>query len=291
MAQNSDFVSTPFSSPITKWALPLVARKDGEFFPSGTAILIAERLALTAQHVILDFMEQLGTTEVSPNNFKHHFYLQAAQLIDGGESTVLWNVSKIWRSAHTDVAFLYLEPTVEESLSFNWKKVELDLRPLEVGAEIVAFGYPNPDFSIEKSSGRTIATWNMDPSTTSGQVTQVFHKQRDSVMLSFPCYASDAQTKPSMSGGPVFSSEGRLVGLICSGMKLGAEDGQSLSYFSMLWPAMATPIAIDRTGHQKGITYPILELARDDFISAKGWHQIEIVQNEQTGQPSVILKT
>jgi V8-like Glu-specific endopeptidase len=49
------FTETGLNSPITEFALPLTARKGNEFFPSGTAVVIAPYLALTAKHVIEDY--------------------------------------------------------------------------------------------------------------------------------------------------------------------------------------------------------------------------------------------
>lgn len=114
---SANYSETPFSSPICKWALPLVARTDNEWYPSGSSIVIAERLAVTAKHVIEDFMNKFGTEKIAPNRYHHKFYLQAAQILENGETGVLWNVSKIWRSGLTDVAFLLLEPTCSDCLS------------------------------------------------------------------------------------------------------------------------------------------------------------------------------
>lgn len=49
---------TPLDSPITKVSLPLIAAKDGDFYPSGTACLIAPWLAITARHVVDDHFER-----------------------------------------------------------------------------------------------------------------------------------------------------------------------------------------------------------------------------------------
>lgn len=283
----SRILETPFSSPICKWSLPLLARKDDDFFPSGSAIFITERLAITAKHVIEDFIRRLGTKEITPNHFKHEFHLQAAQLIENGESAVLWNVRKIWRSAHTDIAFLFLEPTVAESLEFEWKKVSMDLRPLDVGTEVYAFGYSTPKISFEHSKNKRLIHWKQSPSTSKGIITQVFHESRDTSFLKFPCYETNATFEPSMSGGPVFTKEGFLCGLICSGIDFGEEDAEPVSYVVALWPSMATPIEINRKGHPKEISYPVLELAKDNFIYAEGWGNVEIENNPTTNRVQV----
>lgn len=281
---------TPLSSPICTWALPLTARKGGDFFPSGSAIIIGQNLAITAKHVIEGFMSDLGSEEVSPDHFKHKFALQAAQVLDSGETGVLWNVPKIWRSAHTDIAFLLLSPTTSESLSFQWKALSLDLRPLQVGAKIAAFGYHTPRISHDQDSHQPIFYWTLSPTTSTGIVTEVFHERRDSAFLKFPCYQTSALFRPSMSGGPALTESGCLCGLVCSGIDFGQADAEPVSYVTALWPSMATPVSIDRKGFPRGVTYPVLDLARHGYIHAIGWENVVLTVNPDTGRPRVMYR-
>lgn len=78
----------------------------------------------------------------------------------------------------------------------------IDLRPLDAGAQINAFGYPMPKISTEYKDGKRVTKWMLDPSTSTGFVTEVFYEKRDTAMLKFPCYQTNAQFKHSMSGGP-----------------------------------------------------------------------------------------
>jgi Trypsin-like peptidase domain len=253
-------------------------------------VSIGERLAITAKHVILDFIQRLGTKQTAPDQFRHDFSLHAAQVLDHGESAVLWNIIRIWRPAYTDIVFMLLEPRVEESLAFPWKKVAMDLRPLQMGSRIIAFGYSNPSISIDPSINERIIGWNLSPYTSTGVITDIFYERRDSSSLNFPCYQTNARFDHSMSGGPVFTEEGSLCGVICSGFDFGEADEEPISYVAALWPSMATPININRKGFPQGLTYPILELARDGFIEASGWENVSLDVNPITGKPCVTYK-
>jgi hypothetical protein len=287
----STFVETPISSVICKWAMPLLAGKDGHFFPCGSAMFIGERLAITARHVILEFIQRFRAKQIAPDrfDFDHDFSLHAAQVLDYGETAVLWNIIKIWHSAYTDIAFMLLEPTVEESLAFPWKKVVMDLRPLQMRSGVIAFGYSNPHTLIDIQSDQHIVHWHISPYTSRGVITDVFYERRDSSSLNFPCYRTNARFDHSMSGGPVFTGEGRLCGVICSGFEF--DDGETDGYIAALWPSMATHIDINRKGFPEGLTYPILELARDNFIEAIGWNNIILGVNAVTNNPYVVYKT
>jgi len=281
------FSETSLSSPICEWALPIVAIKGSDYYPSGTAILIAERLALTARHVVEGFMEELGSTQVSKSKWKHSFALQVFQMRESGESGVVWNVKRIWRSGYTDIAVMLLEPTAEECLDFEWKKLALNLLALEKGSDVHAFGFPSPSIEIDASGARRIVRFTHSPTTSSGTVLEVCFDGRSS-NLPHPCYLTDARFDPSMSGGPVFDAKGRLCGLICKGWDLLPGE-PPISYASALWPLMATEIDLNRTGFPKGSSYPILELARDGFIEAEGWDQVRFGESETSSKKWVAL--
>jgi hypothetical protein len=55
-------------------------------------------------------------------------------------------------------------------------------------------------------------------------------------MLPWPVLEVECPTVGGMSGGPVFDSRGRLVGLLCS--SLDTEDGHGVTYVSLLWPTL-----------------------------------------------------
>lgn len=92
-----------------------------------------------------------------------------------------------------------------------------------------------------------------------------------------------------MSGGPIFNEQGELCGIICSGLNLGDEETEHISYVASLWPSMGTEIDMEREGFPKGIRYSALELAEHSHITAEHWERIVIVKKAD-GTPQVGLK-
>jgi len=51
---------------------------------------------------------------------------------------------------------------------------------------------------------------------TRGKIEEVHPVSRDAVRLNFPCFLTDARYDAGMSGSPVASDDGRVVGVVCS---------------------------------------------------------------------------
>lgn len=270
-----NFVSTGLDSPITEFALALTTRKNDVYYPSGTAIIIGPQLALTARHVVLDYfsvIEDMPKTSWPPVNASVNFNLFAFQVLSGVKSGNLWNVSRIWGSNFTDIAILKLSPIYQSSLEYRWKSVRMDLFPPLIGERISAFGYSAPQIRVNSSQ----VLWGVDSKSSFGIVKEVHLHKRDNSRLNFPCFRTNARYDGSMSGGPVFNSSGNLCGLICSNMPPTDDSAEHVSYVASLWPIMGQMVDINRYGYPQGINYPLLELAKNNFISANGWKTIEL---------------
>lgn len=111
-----------------------------------------------------------------------------------------------------------------------------------VGSNIFthAFLSPTQDFAGEKLAGSSTATFvgrlaipDLDVTfdltfmarVGFGKVTQVFEKERDSVMLPFPCFQSNVPIYGANSGGPVFDESGRICGINCT-----SYEGSDISF-------------------------------------------------------------
>lgn len=202
----------------------------------------------------------------------------AGQFLDKGQTPLLWEVARLWFSFITDVAFLRLSPTSKEAANHVCTGVSMNLLPRRVGTRIAAFGYHSASIELsEEDDEQIIFEWN-DPSTTSvGEVIQVYDERRESVMLPFPCFQTNARFKYGMSGGPIFNDSGQLCGLICTSMEdVSENETEHTSYAASLWPSMGTQIDADRQGFPCGLTYPALELAQHGHIPALGWERIRI---------------
>jgi hypothetical protein len=151
----------------------------------------------------------------------------------------------------------------------------LNVLPPVVGSRIVGFGYHSSKISLGVETPEQITVeWFDSPATTVGEVIEIHHKQRDSSMLPFPCFQTNARFEHGMSGGPVFNESGELCGLICSGFP--PDDNTYTSYAVSIWPALGTELDLPYEGFLRGAKYSCLELARRNIITANGWERVNL---------------
>lgn len=283
------FNGTDLDSPITEFALGIMAHRGGEYYASGSAIVIGQGIAITAQHVIDDFFRKFegNYLDAAPNGeVEGTFHLQLFQILNKGQSGLIWNVTRLWSCNFTDIAVLRLSPTSQEALNHKWRLPIIDLMPPEVGERVSCFGYRNP----KTTAIVNMIEWQVDSKTSIGEVKAVHNQKRDNCRLPFPCFQTNARYDGAMSGGPVFKDTGKLCGIICSNLPPSVDGEEHVSYVTSLWPLMGLKIDIDRNGYPKNIKYPMLELARDKFVHADGWERITIAPDQDGNIVKVGLK-
>jgi hypothetical protein len=270
---NPNFIETVLPSAITEWAVPLASQRGDYWWASGTAVIVAPYLAITAKHVIDDhWRRQQGS--LAPSGGGHgDFSIVAFQVPEAGEAC-LWAVRKIWPSAHTDVAFLKLEPWNEGAAKHVWRWVKINVLPPTIGSPISAFGY----HASTIANGDPVQ-WKHQASNSFGRVEEVFVEMRDSARLDFPCFSVDAQFEGGMSGGPVFNEGGELCGLICSSLPPMPPETRHTSYVTTLWPALGAVLDLERQGQPTG-QYPAIELARGGQMVVRNWERVEVIFSE-----------
>jgi hypothetical protein len=275
----ASFNFTGLNSPITEFALALTAVKDDFLLPSGTAIIIAPNIAITAKHVIENYIE-IFHKKIPKADFNSNFSILAFQVLDNGGSGALWSVTKIALSDVTDIAYLYLSPSSNEAIEYSWRIPTLNLLPPKVGTKIHCFGYPkseivetNISMDEQDNNKKIDITWKDDPSTSTGIVIEIHERKRDSVMLNFPCFRTNARFDPGMSGGPVFNEAGELCGIISVGT-----EGIGDSYVALLWPSMITKL-VDFPCFEEGSKYTIYDLIIRGYIKARNYQFISIEGN------------
>jgi hypothetical protein len=74
---------------------------------------------------------------------------------------------------------------------------------------------------------------------------------------------------------------GKLCGIICSNLPPNTDGEDHVSYVTSLWPMMGIRIDLERSGHDRNIKYPMLELARDKFIHTDGWERIVLYPDQE----------
>lgn len=284
--KNSFFKNTSLDQPLTEYALALKALNNDKFYPSGTCIIIAPHLAITAKHVVEDYYKIFDHKRIDSKggNLNSSFAMRAVQILNNGKESAIWEVSKIYLAPSTDIAFLYLNPFTKNAIDYKWKPPKLTLEFPEIGEKIFAFGYRNSKITIEKN----ILKWKSQPASSQGVVIEVHPEFRDKSRLNFPCFHTNARFDGGMSGGPVFNEKGFLCGLVCSNLPPENTTQDHVSYVSLLWASLITEIDIPYDRCKGKTTYPILTLAQNGILHLEGWEKISIEVDNNTGKSTRI---
>jgi S1-C subfamily serine protease len=113
--------------------------------------------------------------------------------------------------SHSDVALLRVDlRTAEVPINGTLSHVRIGLRRPELGQRMLALGYPKQVILDGEYFVR-------DFRATSGLVMEVFDDQRDAGLGSFPSFRMTGLLEHGMSGGPVFSQNGDVVGVVSWG--------------------------------------------------------------------------
>lgn len=171
-SKTPSFKSTGLESPITEFALGIMAYKEDNYYASGTAIIIGNYLAITAQHVISDFFKKFDGEKIDEPADSHidgSFHLQVFQILDSGKSGHVWNITRLWSCNYTDIAILRLTPITKKAQEYKWRLPKIGLIPPKAGERVSAFGYRNP--KIEKKNNEI--RWIVDSKTSVGEVIEV----------------------------------------------------------------------------------------------------------------------
>lgn len=284
MSQYSKTPSLSIASTLTKdhcgigeVAIPILGVGIDEYnnaWPSGTAVVVAPWLAMTAKHVVEDYLGKFGATQAT-NGLDPKFQLLTCLTLEGDRGVIPLFIGRIWYCNSIDIAFFELLPASEFPLNHIWKVAILDLLPPSVGDRVVAFGYS--DSSVRDGTNSVdLLTWSNKPSTSVGEVLEVHHQSRDSARLHFPCFRTNARFDGGMSGGPVFNDAGLVCGIVCSSIPATLEEDGHISYASSLWMAMGILVNANCDRHPPGVYYTVHELAEAGILSVKGLDCLEV---------------
>ena len=130
--------------------------------------------------------------------------------------------------------------------------------------------------------------WSINPTTSSGIVTQVFEEYRDTSFLHFPCFEIDARFDGGMSGGPVFNSVGHCCGVVCASLPL--PDGEHVSYASTLWPALGNTLPFDTPNIIYKAPYSVAELCSLGILHSPDWQKFQGRKPEIEQDPMGVIK-
>jgi hypothetical protein len=272
------FRDSPSLDAAQEIALRVIVEFAGwRFFQLGTAVLIGGRLAITAKHVLEDPIRRFGGIRTAKGLEVAGYSIRLLQVLPGPIYRT-WSVSRAWITS-SDIAILHIEldRTSEAEPNVQWRVPLLRLVPPPTGEKVLAFGYRESKIEVsETPDGVHHLELNDVPSTSIGQVGQIFPERRDSSMLTFPCFEVCARFAPGMSGGMVIDQDGALCGLVCAGYEFDDPNAIPLSYAATLWPILTTVISVDRgQTYPRGVEYPMIDLALDKLISVIGLEQLD----------------
>jgi len=207
----------------------------------GSGLFVAPFQGLTARHVLVDLHrtdkyradELLRRTSgffVPPHSM---CVFQVVEAFGNEQKRVaIFHVRRSWNLTTTDISLIEAAPDDSVStlaqMETPVRYFEWSLAPPPVGSTVLMFGFPKTTITALADRFNVQCQFVMQGSV----VTEVFDKQRDSGLYSFPCFSVDQPIDGGFSGGPVFW-DGRLCGLV-SGDSFGS------TYVTSLWPLCLT---------------------------------------------------
>jgi hypothetical protein len=291
MAQQSlqsFFPVTEFGSAIQQVAMPLVTLVDDHLVPLGTGFMIAaDGLMMTASHVIDQATRASGKRIGAPAARVHRefyaLYVTAERLSDASENNLggLWPVDRAWCSPELDIGFCWLRRAERDGVPIRHRCVTLSPALPAIGSRIIGFGYYGMTGSAirrEPGSGPSIE-YSQETAHTAGVITEIYPVQRDSGMLKFPSFQTDARFDPGMSGGPVFNESGHVCGVTCSSLP-PMQDSGHVSFASLIWPSLGTSLEIAVGEGSPVQAHLVHDLVLRGFIATdSGISKVRVVRN------------
>ncbi|MBV6829936.1 S1 family peptidase [Xanthomonas euvesicatoria] len=204
--------------------------------PLGSGFFVAPFLVLTARHVIDEVSEQFHGCHiheiVDDMAFGIDFSIQHPR-----HGQMKWAVMGYGYTPTIDVVALWVElrEPAELPVDFAWEMPTLSLAQARVDQAVNALGYPHSTYRLDEQGHAKVG---LNPHESSGTIAAIHESSRDRVMLPYPCFEAVVTTKGGMSGGPVFSCDGHVIGVVGSSFEVGESDESEVSYVSAVWPAV-----------------------------------------------------
>jgi len=261
-------------SPIEQSVLPVFTRVADQLVPLGTAFMIAPNgLMMTARHVVEAALATKTHRSRDDGTFYDHYELYVLYLtgelsdnpdaVNGGFLSVV----RVWCSDNTDIGFCWLQTLLKNDEPVSYPTMRLSPGLPRVGEKILGVGYHKMNTTVAGVfCCKTVVDYSQDFAHASGSVITVHRERRDVGMLNFPCFHTDAQFEPGMSGGPIFDERGYVCGVICSSMPPIENDPRYISYGSLLWIALGSSIEIASPIEERPENVTIYDLVSRGYI-------------------------
>lgn len=243
--------------PAMQVTMPLISEHDGELRCIGTGFAVAPGLAITASHVVDDWLTHQEDRD-GYKNAKSTFSAAALQCFGGNFKR--WDVDSIYGSISADIAFIrFRRPDWwgNGSGQVNPVYARLNFNPPLLGDELRVIGFPNSEVKD--------GVLHISPSESIVRVRRVDLKTDISIRpLSY--FEVDGVILGGMSGGPCFDKNWNVIGVNSKGW-----DGLPLAYVALLWPAMKVEIDLFNAG-----SFPAIKLFKNGPARALGYRRVHV---------------
>jgi hypothetical protein len=259
----------------------------GELQCYGSCFIVWGHMAITAKHVVDElFRTDPGLLRGKPPAYE--YWVVQVQWHQDKHDYVVWTIDSIGTSPHSDIAVIWLRSLNDRAAKYQaWKAPVVTFDPPAVGATVKAFGLHNVRFEGSRvtSAGKIEhIELNTERSISSGVVKQHYWEGRDRGLYNFPCFEVDARFEHGMSGGLVINHESQVCGIVCGSLPAIDADQEHVSYVTMLWPMMATPVDARLVpGGTQSTHYCLRDLAMRGVFRPIGWDRVLIEDGTNGG--------
>ena len=231
----------------------------------GTAFPIARTTLVTAKHVLDETWDARHDIDLNRNLF-------AVQALTT-DRVILWKITKMIAHKTADLMLLHLDPQANRHNPTLW------VPPWRVrktaprrGDMVMAIGYVEGRLRIasRNRNGGGVLEISDQGQIEFGMVRTVHNKSRDRVMLPCPCFEIGANFRPGMSGGPVFDKNGRICGIVSTGIE------EAVSSYAITLGHLCLSSSVSPS------TYRLKAPSRNASTSPPSKSSVESAQPEQT---------
>jgi S1-C subfamily serine protease len=262
-----DFFSLPgFQTQIQEGVMPLLAKDGDSFVIVGTGFIISHfGLMMTATHVI-EYAESFKIRTLNDaGEYYDHTEMFAFFISRQGERLIgdLIPIQKVWYCDEHDIGLCFLQETHFEGKRVYFPQFILSPGIPKEGERIIAFGYP---YNKVEANSDLIKYFHKN-AYARGHIIKVHEKQHDFGKFNFPCFRTEARFDHGMSGGPIFNENGKVCGVVCSGLAPSEEGQEYFSIGSLMGIALTIELDLAFNGDTNTEDLTLYDLVERGFVA------------------------